>query len=199
MNKSLEAQLHELSSRADESSSHVTELEAARDRLTNENGELAQQLEDAESQLSQLSKQKQALTRQMEEIKGSLEEESRTRMKLQTESRNLQVRSFKSKAMKNCDVCVYVQADLDQLRDQLEEELEGKDELQRLLSKANSEAQVRVDIKSFVYSCTFTVCVLPVSELAQEVREWRGRHPTGRSRRSQAEVERASAGNGTAA
>ena len=44
-------------------------------------------------------------------------------------------------------MCVYVKADLDQLRDQLEEELEGKDELQRLLSKANSEAQVWIYLK----------------------------------------------------
>ena len=92
MNKSLETQLHEVNARFDESSSHVSDLESTRDRLTSENGDLAQQLEEAESQMAQLSKQKQSLARQLEEIKGSLEEETRMRMKLQSDSRNLQVR-----------------------------------------------------------------------------------------------------------
>ena len=56
------------------------------------------------------------LTKQLEEVKANLEEETRMRTKLQAENRNLQ-------------------ADLDQLHDQLEEEIEGRSEMQRLLTK----------------------------------------------------------------
>jgi len=56
------------------------------------------------------------LSKQLEEVKANLEEESRIRTKLQSENRNMV-------------------ADLDQLREQMEEEQEGRADLQRLLTK----------------------------------------------------------------
>jgi chromosome segregation ATPase len=91
--------------------------------LQQENSDLSRQLEEAESQLSQLTKAKAALTKSLEEAKAAAEEEGRQRSKLQGENRNMQ-------------------ADLDQLREQLEEEQEGRADLQRLLTKANNEIQV---------------------------------------------------------
>lgn len=80
-------------------------------------------LQEAESQLSQLTKQKAALAKQLEESKAIAEDEGRMRSKLQGENRNMQ-------------------GDLDTMREQLEEEQEGRSDLQRLLTKANNEIQV---------------------------------------------------------
>jgi len=119
--KSLEGQLSEANSRLDESSRRAQELEGAKARAGQENADLLRQLEEAESQANAFNKQKQNLARQLEECKGQLEEESRQRSKLSGENRNLQ-------------------GDLDSLRDQFEEEQEGRADLQRLLAKANNEA-----------------------------------------------------------
>jgi len=63
------------------------------------------------------------MTKQVEEAKAGAEEESRLKTKLQGENRNLQ-------------------ADLDQLREQFEEEQSGRADMQRALQKANSEVSV---------------------------------------------------------
>jgi len=60
------------------------------------------------------------MSKQLEEAKAGVEEESRLKTKLQGENRNLQ-------------------ADLDQLREQLEEEQSGRADMQRALTKANNE------------------------------------------------------------
>ena len=66
---------------------------------------------------------RQALTKSLEDAKGIAEEETRLRQKLASENRNLQ-------------------ADIDQARDQLEEEQSGRADLQRLVQKANTEANM---------------------------------------------------------
>merc|ERR1712226_1574686 len=98
------------------------ELNAVKARLSGESGDLGRQLEEAESAASALGKAKASLQKQLEEAKGALEEETRQRQKLSGEVRNLH-------------------GDLDAARDQLEEESEGRADMQRLLQKANNEAQ----------------------------------------------------------
>uniref|UniRef100_A0A8C3IV49 Myosin heavy chain n=1 Tax=Chrysemys picta bellii TaxID=8478 RepID=A0A8C3IV49_CHRPI len=79
-------------------------------------GEFSRQVEEKDTLVSQLSRGKQAFTQQIEELKRHLEEE-------------IKVRIFPTSARHDCDL----------LREQYEEEQEAKGELQRTLSKANSE------------------------------------------------------------
>lgn len=118
--KQLESQLSEVNSKLDDTQRNITEMGSQKGRAQSENAELSRQLEEAESQVNALTKAKQALSKSLEECKANLEEESRGRSKLQGEVRNLQ-------------------ADCDQLRDQLEEEQEGRGDAQRMLTKANNE------------------------------------------------------------
>uniref|UniRef100_A0A8C1MHY1 Slow myosin heavy chain 1 n=1 Tax=Cyprinus carpio TaxID=7962 RepID=A0A8C1MHY1_CYPCA len=76
-------------------------------------GELSRQLEEKDSLVSQLTRGKQSYTQQIEDLKRQLEEE---------------IKVFQS-----------ARHDSDLLREQYEEEQEAKAELQRSLSKANSE------------------------------------------------------------
>lgn len=88
-----------------------------------ENGDLIRQLEDTESQLSQLNKLKVSLATQLEDTKRLADEESRERATLLGKFRN-------------------IEHDLDSMREQYNEEVEGKANLHRQLSKANAEAQM---------------------------------------------------------
>jgi len=99
----------------------IQELNGQKSKSVAESSDLGHKLEEVESQLNLLGKAKQALTKSLEEAKGSLEEESRIRAKLQGESRNLQ-------------------AEVDQLKEQIEEEQSARADMQRLITKANTEA-----------------------------------------------------------
>ncbi|XP_030610164.1 myosin-1-like [Archocentrus centrarchus] len=117
---SLEDQLSEYKTKHDENTHLITELNAQRARLQNENGELSRLLEEKEAILSQMSRAKLAFTQQLEELKRQVEEEIKAKNAL---SHALQ------SARHDCDL----------LREQYEEEQEAKAELQRAMSKANSE------------------------------------------------------------
>jgi len=121
VSKQLEGQLSELHAKLEQAAREVLELNGSKSRAQAENADLLRKLEEAESQLNQLAKAKQALGKSLEETKAAFEEESRIRTKIQGESRNFQ-------------------ADLDSLRDQLEEEQSSRSDLQRLITKANTEA-----------------------------------------------------------
>lgn len=101
----------------------MNDFDAAKKKLSIENSDLLRQLEEAESQVNQLSKIKISLTTQLEDTKRLADEESRERATLLGKFRNLE-------------------HDLDNIREQVEEEAEGKADLQRQLSKANAEAQL---------------------------------------------------------
>lgn len=101
----------------------MNDFDAAKKKLSIENSDLLRQLEEAESQVSQLSKIKISLTTQLEDTKRLADEEGRERATLLGKFRNLE-------------------HDLDNIREQVEEEAEGKADLQRQLSKANAEAQL---------------------------------------------------------
>uniref|UniRef100_T1GWF3 Myosin motor domain-containing protein n=1 Tax=Megaselia scalaris TaxID=36166 RepID=T1GWF3_MEGSC len=121
--KQLQHTLNEVQSKLDETNRTLNDFDAAKKKLSIENSDLLRQLEEAESQVSQLSKVKISLTTQLEDTKRLADEESRERATLLGKFRNLE-------------------HDLDNLREQVEEEAEGKADLQRQLSKANAEAQV---------------------------------------------------------
>uniref|UniRef100_A0A673LA59 Myosin motor domain-containing protein n=1 Tax=Sinocyclocheilus rhinocerous TaxID=307959 RepID=A0A673LA59_9TELE len=113
MCRTLEDQASELKSKNDEFVRQLNDLNALKARLQTENGEFGRQLEEKEALVSQLTRGKQAYTQQIEELKRHIEEE---------------LKVFWS-ARHDCDL----------LREQYEEEQEAKAELQRGMSKANSE------------------------------------------------------------
>ncbi|XP_055644606.1 myosin heavy chain, muscle isoform X14 [Toxorhynchites rutilus septentrionalis] len=121
--KQLQHTLNEVQGKLDETNRTLNDFDASKKKLSIENSDLLRQLEDAESQVSQLSKIKISLTQQLEDTKRLADEESRERATLLGKFRNLE-------------------HDLDNLREQVEEEAEGKGDIQRQLSKANAEAQL---------------------------------------------------------
>ncbi|XP_058815440.1 myosin heavy chain, muscle isoform X27 [Topomyia yanbarensis] len=121
--KQLQHTLNEVQGKLDETNRTLNDFDASKKKLSIENSDLLRQLEDAESQVSQLSKIKISLTQQLEDTKRLADEEGRERATLLGKFRNLE-------------------HDLDNLREQVEEEAEGKGDIQRQLSKANAEAQL---------------------------------------------------------
>ncbi|XP_052864970.1 myosin heavy chain, muscle isoform X7 [Anopheles cruzii] len=121
--KQLQHTLNEVQSKLEETNRTLNDFDASKKKLSIENSDLLRQLEDAESQVSQLSKIKISLTQQLEDTKRLADEEARERATLLGKFRNLE-------------------HDLDNLREQVEEEAEGKGDIQRQLSKANAEAQL---------------------------------------------------------
>ncbi|XP_069012393.1 myosin-1-like [Embiotoca jacksoni] len=117
---SLEDQLSEYKTKHDENSHLITEINAQRARLQNENGEFSRLLEEKEAILSQMSRAKLAFNQQVEELKRQVEEETKAKHGL--------AHALQS-ARHDCDL----------LREQFEEEQEAKAEVQRALSKGNSE------------------------------------------------------------
>ncbi|GAA6225053.1 myosin heavy chain, fast skeletal muscle-like [Lates japonicus] len=117
---SLEDQLSEYRTKHDENTRLITEINAQRARLQNENGEFSRLLEEKEAILSQMSRAKLAFTQQIEELKRQVEEEAK--------AKNALAHALQS-ARHDCDL----------LREQFEEEQEAKAELQRAMSKANSD------------------------------------------------------------
>ncbi|XP_039991906.1 myosin-4-like [Xiphias gladius] len=117
---SLEDQLSEYKTKHDENTRLVTEINAQRARLQNENGEFSRLLEEKEALLSQMSRAKLAFSQQVDELKRQVEEEAK--------AKNALAHALQS-ARHDCDL----------LREQFEEEQEAKAELQRAVSKANTE------------------------------------------------------------
>merc|ERR1712002_327813 len=118
--KSLEAQLGDANSKLDDAGRQLSELSSAHSKLSAENAAAGKALEEAESAANLLGKQKAALAKTLEETKASLEDESRVKGKLSADFRNLQ-------------------ADYGSLREQFEEEQEGRADLQRLYTKLQGE------------------------------------------------------------
>nr|XP_053645271.1 myosin heavy chain, muscle-like [Cherax quadricarinatus] len=122
-NKQLQQQLSEVNSRFDEANRTLNDFDATKKKLAVENADLLRQVEEAESQINELSKLKLSLTNQLEDAKKFADEEGRERATILGKYRNLE-------------------HDIDTLREQLEEEAEGKADIQRQLSRANAEAQM---------------------------------------------------------
>uniref|UniRef100_A0A8C5A612 Myosin-7 n=1 Tax=Gadus morhua TaxID=8049 RepID=A0A8C5A612_GADMO len=121
MCRTLEDQNSEYKTKYEEGQRCINDFNMQKARLQTENGELSRQMEDKDSLVSQLTRGKLSYTQQIEDLKRQLEEEtkvhSRASLHLYLSSRH------------DCDL----------LREQFEEEQEAKAELQRSMSKANSE------------------------------------------------------------
>ncbi|XP_049927735.1 myosin heavy chain, fast skeletal muscle-like [Epinephelus moara] len=121
MCRTLEDQLSELKTKNDENVRQINDTSAQKARLLTENGEFSRQIEEKEALVSQLTRGKQAFTQQIEELKRQIEEE--------VKAKNALAHGLQSAPRHDCDL----------LREQFEEEQEAKAELQRGMSKANSE------------------------------------------------------------
>merc|ERR1712142_247334 len=120
MAKSLELQLSDSMLKQEESQRKIQEMTNQKGRLLIDNQETNRLIDEAETNIATITKAKNTIAKQLDEAKGNLEEESRLRTKLAGEVRNLH-------------------ADIDTLKDQLEEEQERRGELQISLTKANNE------------------------------------------------------------
>ena len=151
MCRTLEDQLSEIKSKSDEGARQVNDLSAQRARLQTENGELGRQVEEKDALVSQLSRSKQAYTQQIEELKRLNEEEVKVLIPV-NDMKKLEYITHILWSPKWTPFIVHKQAknalahavqsarhDCDLLREQFEEEQEAKAELQRGMSKANSE------------------------------------------------------------
>ncbi|XP_069168163.1 myosin heavy chain, muscle-like [Procambarus clarkii] len=122
-NKQIQHQMIELQARLDEANRTLNDFDAAKKKLAVENADLLRQVEESESHIGQLTKIKLSLTNQLEDTRKLADDECRERATILGKFRNLE-------------------HDIDGLREQLDEESEGKADLQRQLSKANAEAQM---------------------------------------------------------
>ncbi|XP_047497817.1 myosin heavy chain, muscle-like [Penaeus chinensis] len=122
-NKQIQQQINDVNSRLDEANRNLNDFDAHKKKLAIENSDLLRQLEEIEGQISQLNNIKVSLTTQLDDTKKIVEDEARERSSLLGKFRNLE-------------------HDLDGLREQLDEETEGKADANRLLSKANAEAHM---------------------------------------------------------
>ncbi|XP_030591647.1 myosin-1B-like isoform X1 [Archocentrus centrarchus] len=117
---SLEDQMNEYKTKADEAQSSLSDYATLSAHLQTRNGELSRLLEEKESILSQVNRGKTVACQKIEEMKRLLDEEMKTKNSL--------AHSLQS-SRHDCEL----------LREQCEEEQEAKAELQRFLSKVNSD------------------------------------------------------------
>ncbi|XP_011799339.1 PREDICTED: myosin-4-like [Colobus angolensis palliatus] len=118
--RKLEDSLSEANAKVAELERNQAEINAIRTRLQAENSELSREYEESQSRLNQILRIKTSLTSQVDDYKRQLDEESK--------SRSTAVVSLAN-----------TKHDLDLVKEQLEEEQGGKSELQRLVSKLNTE------------------------------------------------------------
>nr|prf myosin:SUBUNIT=heavy chain [Ambystoma mexicanum] len=119
VSRTLEDQMNEHRLKAEETQRNVNELSTQRAKLQTENGELCAAWTRGKALVSHVTRGKQTYTQQLEDLKRQLEEEAKAKNAL----------AHLQSARHDCDL----------LREQYEEEQEAKAELQRILSKANSE------------------------------------------------------------
>uniref|UniRef100_A0A8C8J7R0 Myosin-7 n=1 Tax=Oncorhynchus tshawytscha TaxID=74940 RepID=A0A8C8J7R0_ONCTS len=110
LSRTLEDQANEYRTKYEETQRSLNDITNQKARLQAENDEIGRQLEDKESLVSQLTRGKNSYGQQLEDLKRQLEEEVKS-----------------------------ARHDRDLLREQYEEEQEAKADLQRGMSKANSE------------------------------------------------------------
>ncbi|XP_055507873.1 myosin-16-like [Leucoraja erinacea] len=118
--RKLEDNLTEAIAKYSEMERNMSEVNTVKTRLSAENSELSREHEEAQSKLNQLIRTKVTLSTQVEDLKRQLEEESRSRSGAVVGLAN-------------------AKHDMDLTKEQLEEEQASKAELQRLVSKLNSE------------------------------------------------------------
>ncbi|CAL4063538.1 unnamed protein product [Meganyctiphanes norvegica] len=121
--KQLQHQFNELTAKLDEANRTLNDFDATRKKLAVENDDLLRQLDEAEKKLADLARLKLSLTNQNEDARKLADDDARERATLLGKFRNLE-------------------HDIGSLREQLDEESEGKADVHRQLSRANAEAQM---------------------------------------------------------
>ncbi|GAB6030577.1 hypothetical protein CHUAL_007439 [Chamberlinius hualienensis] len=117
----LEYQVHELNIKIEELSRTIIDITNVRQRLSTENIELTKEIQELKVSLDNACHIKSQLATQLEDSRRRLEDEERRRQSLEIQIHTLEV-------------------DLESVRVQLEEESEARIDLERQLSKANSDA-----------------------------------------------------------
>ncbi|XP_026857951.2 myosin-16-like [Electrophorus electricus] len=118
--RKLEDSLAEANAKLAEMERSQTELNAIKIHLSAENSDLSREVGEAQSKLNQITRIKASLTTQNDELKRQVDEESKARSAAVVSLAN-------------------ARHDLDLAKEQLEEEQECKAEMQRLISKLNSD------------------------------------------------------------
>ncbi|VDP19816.1 unnamed protein product [Heligmosomoides polygyrus] len=118
--KQYEIQVAELQQKVDEQSKQVAEYTTSKGRLLNDNGDLLRQVEELEVHLNTVNRAKAGFSSQLTEAKKAAEDETRERHDLNATCKNLE-------------------HELEQCHEMLEEEINSKDDVQRQLSRINSE------------------------------------------------------------
>ena len=119
--KSYQSKLHEAQLRLDDASRNLADLEVARNKLSSENSSLERKYEQSEQQVGALQKLRISLETQLADAVKLAEDESKDRMQLLSKFR-------------------YIEAELDAVRQHLDEVMQEKEDLMRQLSKANGDA-----------------------------------------------------------
>uniref|UniRef100_A0A0K0CTS5 Myosin head n=1 Tax=Angiostrongylus cantonensis TaxID=6313 RepID=A0A0K0CTS5_ANGCA len=118
--KQYEIQVAELQQKADEQSKQITDFTTSKGRLLNDNGDLARQVAELEAHLNTVNRAKAGISSQLIEAKKAAEEETRERHELNATCKNLE-------------------HEIEQCHEMLKEEINSKDDIQRQLSRINSE------------------------------------------------------------
>ncbi|CAA95848.1 Myosin-1 [Caenorhabditis elegans] len=118
--KQYEIQVAELQQKVDEQSRQIGEYTSTKGRLSNDNSDLARQVEELEIHLATINRAKTAFSSQLVEAKKAAEDELHERQEFHAACKNLE-------------------HELDQCHELLEEQINGKDDIQRQLSRINSE------------------------------------------------------------
>ncbi|UMM12491.1 hypothetical protein L5515_001241 [Caenorhabditis briggsae] len=118
--KQYEIQVAELQQKVDEQTRQITEFTSTKGRLSNDNSDLARQVEELEIHLATINRAKTAFSSQLVEAKKAAEDELHERQEFHAACKNLE-------------------HELDQCHELLEEQINGKDDIQRQLSRINSE------------------------------------------------------------
>ncbi|CAD6189770.1 unnamed protein product [Caenorhabditis auriculariae] len=118
--KQYEIQVAELQQKVDEQSRQIADYSSTKVRLANDNNDLVRQVEELEIQLATINRAKTAFSSQLVEAKKAAEDELHERQEFHATCKNLE-------------------HELDQCHELLEEQINGKDDIQRQLSRINSE------------------------------------------------------------
>ncbi|KAI1229527.1 Myosin-7, partial [Lamprotornis superbus] len=139
VSRSMEDQAAEHLAKLEETQRVLNDANTQRAKLQTENGELSRQLEEKEALVSQLTRGKVSYTQQLEDLRRQLEEEMKTPKRSPGDLDTTVPPSPEQAKNALAHALQSARHDGDLLREQYEEETEAKAELQRSLSKANSE------------------------------------------------------------
>merc|ERR1712214_200192 len=122
-NKNLSGQLNDLCKKVEEANMTLGDFESQKRRLAAENADLLRAAGDINNNVNMVQKMKQSLQAALEEVKHNADNESRERQLLLGRFKNLE-------------------HELDGMKEQLEEEISAREDINRQTSKAEAEASM---------------------------------------------------------